>query len=269
MHAKTRRGIHLADAAADLAIALSDVLRQEVHASHVESDGAHGALGHLAVVGMNDVGDIGGGTAGGQVGGRAQIHDLTLPGHRLGGKSRTREHLVRLRIELESREHFLVSHPAARIGVHDFDQLRDAVLAVAHHVPGRAPRRGHQLTVHHQKAMIVALQKGLDDHRARMLARHGVAVRHFLITGQADGNTAPVVAVVGLGDDRKADALRGAHRLRFVLHQLLLRYRQPESCKDLVGLLLVTGELDGDMRGAPGDGRLDALLVLAVAELHQ
>ena len=102
-----------------------------------------------------------------------------------------------------------------------------------------------------------------------MLARHGVAVRHFLITGQADGNAAPVVAVVRLGDDRKADTLRGAHRLRFALHQLLLRHRQPESGKDLVGLLLVTGELDGDMRGAPGDGRLDALLVLAVAELHQ
>jgi hypothetical protein len=80
---------------------------------------------------------------------------------------------------------------------------------------------------------------------------------------------AAVIAVVGLGDHGVADASCGAHRLRFVLHRLLARHRQAERRQDLVGLLLVARELHRDMRGASADRRLDALLVLAVPQLHQ
>src|SRR5262249_58335321 len=53
------------------------------------------------------------------------------------------------------------------------------------------------------------------------------------------------------------------------LPRLLLGYGGAEPGEDLVGFLLVARELDGDVRGAAGDGRLDALLVPAVTELHQ
>ena len=67
-------------------------------------------------------------------------------------------------------EHLFVADAAARILVHDLDELRDRVLAVADHVPGRAPRRRDELAVDDQQPVIVALEKGLDDHRTRMLA---------------------------------------------------------------------------------------------------
>ena len=70
---------------------------------------------------------------------------------------------------------------AARILVDAVDELRDRVLAVADHVPGRAAGRRHQLAVDHQQAVVVALEERLDDHRARVLARHVEAVRHLLI----------------------------------------------------------------------------------------
>ena len=158
---------------------------------------------------------------------------------------------------------------AARILVHDLDQLLDRVLAVAHHVSGRAARGGDELAVDHQQAVIVSFEEALDDHRAGVLARHVEAVRHLLVGGEADGNATAVVAVVGLGHHREADAARGAHRLGLALHQLLLGHRQPQAGEDLVGLLLVAGELDRDVRGAAGDRRPDALLVLAVAELNE
>ncbi len=65
MHAKAGRGVHFADAAADAAVALGDILGEKIHAAHVEADGAHRALRHLAIVGMDDVGDVGRGAAGG------------------------------------------------------------------------------------------------------------------------------------------------------------------------------------------------------------
>ena len=269
MHAKARSRVHFADAAADGAVALGDVLRQEVHAADIQADGANGALGHLAIVGMNHVGDVGGGAAGREVGGRAQVHDRPLRRHRLGRESGALEHLLRLRIELQAREHLLVADAAARVQVHDVDELRDGVLAVADHVPGRTPGRGDELAVHHQQAVIVALEEALHDHRARMLARDVEAMRDLLVGGETDGNAAAVVAVVGLGDHRETHALGGAHRLALALHHLLLGHRQPEAGQDLVGLLLVARQLHRDMRGAPGDRGLDALLVLAVTELHQ
>ena len=58
VHAKTGRRVHFADAAADGAVALGNVLGEKIHAAHVQPDGAHGALRHLAVIGMYDVGDV-------------------------------------------------------------------------------------------------------------------------------------------------------------------------------------------------------------------
>ena len=84
VHAKAGRRVHFADAAADAAVALGNILREKIHAAHVEADGAHRALGHLAVVGMDDVGDVGGGAAGGKIRGGAQIHHLSRLGNRIG-----------------------------------------------------------------------------------------------------------------------------------------------------------------------------------------
>ena len=46
-------------------------------------------------------------------------------------QARALEHFLRLRVELEARQHLLVPDAAARVLVHALDQLRDRMLAVA------------------------------------------------------------------------------------------------------------------------------------------
>jgi hypothetical protein len=116
---------------------------------------------------MDDVGDVGGGAAGGKIGGGAQVDHLIRGGHRIGRDAGARHHHLGLRVEHQPRQHLLVADAATRILVHDLDQLSDGVHAIAHHVPGRAARGRDQFAVHHQQAVVVALQVGLNDHRAR------------------------------------------------------------------------------------------------------
>ena len=160
-------------------------------------------------------------------------------------------------------------HAAARIPIHDLDQLRNRMLAVTHDVAGGAACRSDQLAVDHEQSMVVALQESLDYHRARMLASHDKALRHFFIRHEPNRNSTAMVAVVRLRHHGKSDALRCAHRLPLALHQFLLRHGQSQRGQDLVGLLLVARQFHRDVRGAAGHGRLNALLILAVAQLHQ
>src|ERR671911_1282699 len=99
-----------------------------------------------------------------------------------------------------------------------------------------------------------------------MLARGRETARDFLVGREADRDAAAMIAIEGLGDDGVAEAVRGADGLALGLHQLLPRHRQSQRGEDAVRLLLVARELDRDVWRAPGDRRLDALLVLAVAE---
>ena len=64
MHAETGGGIHFADATADRPITFGDVGRQEIDTTNVKSDGTDRAHSHVTVVGMDDVGDIGGSATG-------------------------------------------------------------------------------------------------------------------------------------------------------------------------------------------------------------
>ena len=179
------------------------------------------------------------------------------------------EHFLRLRIELEPGQYFFVTHAAARILVDDLDELLDGVLAVADDMAGRAPGRGDEIAVHHQEAMIVALQEGLDDDRARVFARRRVALRDFFIVGEPDRNAAAMIAVVRFRHDRESDALGGANGLRFALHQFLFGHRQSQGRQDLVGLFLIARQFDRDVRGAAGYRGLNSLLKFAMAQLHQ
>ena len=102
-----------------------------------------------------------------------------------------------------------------------------------------------------------------------MLARRDESLHDFLVGHEADRDAAAMVAVVGLGHDRVAKAIRGADGVALGLDELLARHRQAERREDAVRLFLVACELDRDVRRAARDGCLDALLVLAVAELDQ
>ena len=172
-------------------------------------------------------------------------------------------------VELEAGQHLLVADAAARILVHDLDELGDGVDAVADDVAGDALGHGDELAVHHQHAVVVALEEGLDEDGAGVLA--GLVEGDGDVGGAADAerHAAAVVGVEGLQDQRIAEPVGGAHRLLRRADHALARHRQAQVAEDLVGLLLVRRDLDGDVARLRGDGGLDALLVTAVAELHQ
>ena len=269
MHAEAGRRVHFADAAADGLVAFGDIGGEKIHATHIEADRADRAHRHVAVVGVDHVGDVGRGAAGGEIGGGAQEHGFAGLGHRLGGVTHALHHHFCLGVEHDAGQHFFMADAAARIGIHRIDQLRDGLRTVADHVAGRAARGGHEFAVDHEKAVIVATEKILHDHRARNFARLVEARDDFLVGHQVNRDAATVIAVERLGHHRHAEPARGAQRALFRRDQLLLGYRQAERGENLVGLFLVAGQLHRDMRRAAGDGGLDALLVFAVTELHQ
>ena len=172
-------------------------------------------------------------------------------------------------VELEAREHLLVSDAATRIAVDLLDQLLDRLAAVAHDVARHAARDRHQLAVDHEHAVVEALDEALDDDRAAAFARVIEGRAHLIVVRQADRDALAVVGVERLCDHGVADLVRRAHGLRRVVDQLLARNRQPQVAEDAVGLLLVGSQLHRDVPGLAGDRGLDALLVATEAQLHQ
>ena len=145
----------------------------------------------------------------------------------------------------------------------------DRAAAVADHVARHALGGGDQLAVDHQQPVVEALEEALDQHRAAVLAGDGEGRLDLLGLGQPDADAAAVVAVERLDHDRVADPPGRADGILGVVDHALLGHRQAEIAEQPAGLLLVGGQLDRDVRRAAGDGRLDALLEAAMAELDQ
>ena len=172
MHAHAGAGVDLADGAAGVAVALGDVGGEEVDAADVEADGADRPLGHQLVVGVDDVGDVDGGAAGGEVGGLAQEDDLALgrDGVVVVAPARASS---RSAASSSSSRVSMFSWPAPRRGslVHLRDQLGDGGAAVAHDVAGDAVGGGDELAVDDEQAVVVALDHALDDHARAFVDR--------------------------------------------------------------------------------------------------
>jgi len=246
-----------------------DVGRDEVDAADVEADRLDRPLGHDPVVVVDDVRLVDRRAAGRQVPRRAQVEDLARGEDRSGVEPRLLEQPLGLEVELEAGQHLLVADAAAGILVGGLDQLRHRVRAVAGHVAGDALRRRHHLAVDHQDAVVVPWLEALDDHHRGELIGGLERRPHLLGGGEVDRHPLAVVAVERLDDHRIAQPLGGGHGVLRPAHPLLLRHRQPEVAEDLVGQPLVGSDVDGGVTCLAGHRRLDAALVLAVAELHQ
>ena len=269
VHPEPGRRVDLADGAADLLVGLGDVGGEEVDAAHVEADRLYRANRHLDVVGMDQVGHVDGGAAGGEIAGRAEKDPLTVGRNRLPGVALVGEQGLRLVIEHQPGEHLLVTDAAPGVPVHLVHQLLDGVDPVAHHVSRHPLRHRHQLAVDHQHPVVLAGDEALHDDAPAVLPGDVERGAHLVGVGEVDRDPPSVVGVERLHHHRVADPLGGLDRVFRGLHQPLLRHRQAEVAEDAVGLFLVGGQLDGDVRGAAGDGCLDPLLVAAVAELDQ
>ena len=238
----------------------------------VEADRLHGSHRHLDVVRVDDVGDVGRRAAGRQVAGRAQQTTSRPPGGTVprvdpvgAGSGRPGAS--------SSRRVSTFSCPMPRRGswFAMLDQFLDRVRAVTHHV-ARHPLRHRDQLGRSRPACggRIPGSNALDDHGAAVLARLLECRAHVRPRREVDRHAAAVVRVVGLDHHGKADFDR-------------CRAPLPPRCRPVAGaapadprslrIRLVSSLSEAIStamwRRLAGDGRLDAPLAPAVAELDQ
>jgi hypothetical protein len=142
-------------------------------------------------------------------------------------------------------------------------------LAVAGHGDDLAARGRHHLAAHHQQAVFVAADEALDHHVAAFGLGHREGGHHFFARGQLERHAAAVVGVRGLHDHRQADVLGGFPGFFGAVDHLAFGHRHAAAGQQRLGQFLVAGDRFADGAGVVGLGGPDALLVGAVAQLHQ
>ncbi len=269
VHPHAGAGVDLADRAAGLAEALGDVGGQEVDPADVETDGTDRPFGHQPVVGMDLVGHVDRGAAGGQVRGLAQEHDLARGRDGLVGISLLGQHPVGGLVQFQPGQHVLVALAAARVGVHDLDQFGNGAAAIADHMTGHPLGRGDQLAVDHQQPMVVAHDHAFHDHARAFLLGDQEGFLGLLVAHHVHNDAAAMVAVDRLDHHRIADHRGDLGAVLRVADVFLFRHRQAQILQQPGAEFLVGRDLDRDVRGLAGQRRLDPLLVLALADLDQ
>ena len=180
-----------------------------------------------------------------------------------------REQAVGGVVELEAGQHVLVAGAAAGVLVHLGHELGDGGAAVAHDVAGNAVGGGDELAVDDEEAVVVAQDHALDDDARALVDGALEGVGDLGVGGEVHRDAAAVVAVDRLHHHRVADGVGGVDGVLGVADVVLARDRQAEVGEEAGAELLVGGDLDGGVRGLAGQRRLDALLVLALADLDE
>ena len=160
---------------------------------------------------------------------------------------------------------------AAGVAVRGIDELAHGVRAVADDVGGHALGHRDHRAADHQDAVVAARHHALDDDRAAsaLLQRPAERSAHRPHRGEIEAHTPAVVAVERLHHDREPDARGGRDRVIGAADDLAGRHRQPRRGEQLAGELLVACDVDRERRGERGHRGPDALLVPALAELHE
>jgi hypothetical protein len=174
-------------------------------------------------------------------------------------------------VDLDSRQNLHVADASARVLVGDVDELADGVLPVGDDARRDSLGDRRDLSADHEAAVVVAGDVALDDEIAGAALREGGVERFSdgLVRTQVEVDAAAVVAVERLDDARKTDTGRGGGRLVFRPHDGAARDRQSGRIEQSVRQALVRCDVDPDRRCLRRHRRPDALLVDALAELHE
>ena len=210
MHAESRTGIYLADAAAGLAIGLGDIPGQEIHAADIKSNGLDRSFGHFAIVRMHRIGHVDGSTTGGQICSGSQVHRLAFLRHGVSVVTELFEQTLRLLIEFKPCQHFLMPDAAPRILVHRVHELFDRMLTVTGNVTRHALGARNKMPVDHQQAMVKALDKAFHDDVASMFACLVESHLDFFVRLEIDRHSTTVVAGQWFQNDRVTYAPGGS-----------------------------------------------------------
>ena len=156
VHAQARCGVEFDNAAVLFFKRARERFADHVHAANVDTHHLRRRDHAGFDLGVDFVGHVGGGAAGGQVGVVAKDHAAALGGDRLGLQVLCMQAADGDVVKTDFRQRGGMAFTPARVGVDLVDQLSHRVLAVAHHQRRLAACGGHQLFAHHQQAVIVA-----------------------------------------------------------------------------------------------------------------
>src|SRR3954449_872168 len=100
---------------------------------------------------------------------------------------------------------------SSRILVSGFDQVANAVGAVADNLRGHPRAGGHHVSIHYENAIVAALQQLLNDHPARELGGIQEGVPDLVNGSQVDGNALTLIAVERLHYYGRTNLFEDAH----------------------------------------------------------
>ncbi len=269
VHPDAGRGVHLDDDGVVVAEGDRDVVGEDVDPGDVEPDHAGGDLARRHVVGVDLLGPVDRGAAGGQVRRRSQQHAGALVRHGVQRVALVREVAPRVAVDRKARQRLPMPDPAARIAVLALDELADGAPAIADHVRRHALGHRDHPSVDDEHAVIAPGREPLDDRLARDGARLGPRGAHGVGVIEATGDAAPVVGVERLHDHGKAELLRDGDGVVFARGDLADGHGKPHALEHALGVALVLRDLDRDGARVVGHRRLDAAQVAAGAELDE
>src|SRR5215212_3952486 len=144
-------------------------------------------------------------------------------------------------VDPDSGHDILMPLASARVPVHLGDELADSADAVAGDLGRNALGDRHHLAADDEDSMVVALEELLDDDVAALGLSLSLpeAEAQLLLVQDADRDSAAVIAVERLGDERIAKPLRSAHRLLDVANDDSAWHRHAAFVEQLLGHVLV------------------------------
>ena len=168
-------------------------------------------------------------------------------GHGVHGQALGRDERHGRIVDLDPGEHLLVPDAAARVGVGRLDQLGDRALPVADHVRRHPLGDGGDPPADDQEPVVVAGDEALDLQVAAAGLRLGrvEAGLQLGVVGEVEHHAAAVVAVQRLDDHRVADPPGHPQGAAQRAHRVALGHRQPGGAQQLVGEVLVAGDVHG------------------------
>src|SRR5574343_1066985 len=223
VHAQAGGGIDFDDAAALVFERLVHGVADDVDAGDVKADRLRGGNGGGSQFGMDVVGDVGGGAAGGQGGVVAQHDADAAAGHGIGVVTLFGQAGQGDLIETELGQRGGVAVRAARVAVDDVDQLANGVRAVTDDQRRVAAGGGDQLVADDQQTPVVAGQEALGHDVVAEFDGDAVGLADLFFAGQVDRNALALVAVLRFDDDRQADFLGGGPGVVIVLDRAAVR----------------------------------------------
>ena len=268
VHAQPGGRVDFHDAAALGFQRFQHALADHVHAADVQAHHPRRGHGPCRDLGVDVVGDVGGGAAGGEIGVVAQSHAAPLLRDRGGRQALELQPGPGDVVDADAGQRAGVAIATPRVGVDLLDQLLDGVLAVADDMGRVAPGRGDEPVADHEHAEVVSGQEFLDHHRAD-LGGGAVGDLEVLACADVDGDTLALVAVLRLEHHGQPDLLGDRPGFLDAAHRLAPGHGHTCGLQQFLGQVLVLRDGLADSAGGVHLGRPDPALLHTPAELHQ